>query len=156
MKKEIKMANFIISLKEGILSIGFSKPATNDQIVKDVHARLEKMLFPGGSLLLINGPSSLPVMATIIHRVSRLYGAVAVFVPKLKQYVVCTGNNAEYKVGDLLDEEANVYADKKYFFGCDPPSPCRFPEDVLKGNVEPGPHPCFFAKGGECPHAELE
>jgi CRISPR-associated protein Csx3 len=58
-------------------------------------------------LLKIDGPTSLPVAYTLAHRLSHLYGAIAVCDPKLakpgkKVYIVCTSHNPDYEIGELI------------------------------------------------------
>lgn len=101
------MSSYNIALTEGTLKIGFGSPAQNDQIVKDVEARLDEMAaaseLVGGDVLRVNGPASLPVAMVIAHKVCHLYGAVACFDPKLAKYVVAISHNPSYNVGDLID-----------------------------------------------------
>jgi CRISPR-associated protein Csx3 len=106
------MTTYNIKLEGDILKVSFGEPATNDQIVRDAAECLEKMTetgeLAGGSLLKINGPASLPVCYVIAHKVSHLYGAIAVFDPKIgargtSKYVVCISHNPAYKLGDLID-----------------------------------------------------
>jgi CRISPR-associated protein Csx3 len=94
--------------KDGdILKVGFGSPAQNDQIVKDARKRLDEMVglgeLPGGKVIKINGPASLPVAVTIAHAVAHLYEVVAVFDPKLAKYVVATSHGVDHSVGDLID-----------------------------------------------------
>jgi CRISPR-associated protein Csx3 len=101
------MATFNINLDGDLMQVGFGDPATNDVIVRDVAAMLPDILLhnphPGGPLLKINGPASLPVAVVIAHAVTHLYGAVAVYDPKLGKYVVSVSHNPDFKIGDLID-----------------------------------------------------
>lgn len=106
------MNTYNLELQGDILRIGFGEPAQNDQIVRDAAARLDEMVkseeLSGGPLLKINGPASVPVCYVIAHKVSHLYGAIAVFDPKVgakgtSKYVVCITHNPAYKLGDLID-----------------------------------------------------
>jgi CRISPR-associated protein Csx3 len=101
------MTTYKIELKDDILRISFGEPAQNDQIVKDAAARLEEMVtsgeLPGGSLIKINGPVSIPVAFVIAHKVAHLYSAVGIYDPKLTKYVISITHNPEYKLGDLID-----------------------------------------------------
>ena len=95
-----------INLDGDTMKVAFGDPATNDVIVKDVHPTLDKMKAEGtlgGPLLKITGPASLPVAFVIAHTVLHLYGAVAVFDPKLQKYVVSVSHNPDYTAGDLID-----------------------------------------------------
>lgn len=101
------MATYNIALNDGILKVGFEDPAQNDQIVRDAATRLDEMVkadeLAGGPLLRINGPASLPVAVVIAHAVSHIYGAVAVFDPKLGKYVVSVTHGGQYELGELVD-----------------------------------------------------
>ena len=92
-----------LSKKENhdLLSIGFGDPATNQEIVKFV-----KLNAPdgGGKLLLINGPASLPVAGVLVHKYAHLYGAIAMFDPKLQGYVVAISHDPAVGIGDLVKE----------------------------------------------------
>lgn len=100
-------ASYTISLEDTVLRIAFGSPADNSQIVRDAEKRLEELRsageLKGGPLLKINGPASLPVMTVITHKVAHLYGAVAIFDPKLAKYVVSITHDPQYRLGDLLD-----------------------------------------------------
>jgi CRISPR-associated protein Csx3 len=104
------MSTYNIELQGDILKVVFGNPAQNDQIVKDASLRLDKMvqdgILVGGALLKVNGPASIPVAFVLAHRLAHLYGAIAVFDPKLPEpynYVVCITHNPAYKLGDLID-----------------------------------------------------
>ncbi len=94
---------------DGLLLRGkFGDPAQNDAIVRDADAQLAALIaageLPGGKLLRINGPMSMPVAFAIAHRVGHLYGAIAVYDPKLGgKYVVSICHDPDYVVGMLLD-----------------------------------------------------
>ncbi len=92
---------------DGILRVAFGIPGSNDQIVKDAHARLDAMQkageLNGGGLLKINGPASLPVAMVLGHKLSHLFEAVACFDPKLNKYVVAICHGPNYTVGDMVD-----------------------------------------------------
>lgn len=107
MPREWVMTTYLIALEGNVLKIGFGEPAQNDQIVKDAAARLDEMVgngeLIGGELLKINGPASLPVACVITHRVAHLYGAIAIYDPKLGgKYVVCISHHPAYRLGDVI------------------------------------------------------
>ena len=101
------MSSYNISFIDGILKIGFGDPAQNDAIVKDAEKRLDEMTgnneLPGGKLIKINGPASLPVAMVLAHKLGHLYGAIAVFDPKLGKYVVSISHDPDYTLGDLVE-----------------------------------------------------
>jgi CRISPR-associated protein Csx3 len=101
--KGLKQMFYNISLDGDVLRVGFGAQAPNDTIVKEVSVTLKDMSLPGGPLLRINGPASLPVAVAITHAVAHLYGAVAVWDPKLSKYVVSVSHNPDYMVGELVD-----------------------------------------------------
>lgn len=91
-----------------LLQLSLGDPAPAPEIVKDADAtmsRLKSEALKGGKLILLNGPASLAVVATITHHVAHLYGAVAVFDPKLGGYVVVISHDPGFRVGDVLDSE---------------------------------------------------
>lgn len=102
------MTTYHLDFVDDVLKINFGDPAQNDQIVQDAAARLEELstsgVLKGGTLLKINGPASIPVAFVIAHKVGHLYGAIAVYDPKLGgKYVVCITHNPAYKLGDIID-----------------------------------------------------
>lgn len=98
---------FKIEFVGGVLKVGFGSPAQNDQIVKDAKARLDEMVasgeLSGGKIVRVNGPASLPAMMVITHAVMHVFGAVAMFDPKLGKYVVAISHDPSFAVGDLVD-----------------------------------------------------
>lgn len=84
------------------LKVGFGAPATNAAIVSYVDITIQAMKLPGGKLLKIDGPASLPVAFVLAHRLCHLYGAIAVLDPKLEAFVVVISHNPDYTVGDLI------------------------------------------------------
>lgn len=96
-----------IAIEGDIMRVGFGDPASNDIIVKDVVATLQMLKsdgsIVGGPIIKINGAASLPVAVAIAHDVTHIYGAVAVWDPKLQKYVVSVSHNPAYAVGDLID-----------------------------------------------------
>ena len=101
------MSTYNITIEGGVMKVGFGTPAQNDQIVKDATARLDEMVaageLPGGPVIKINGPASLPVAMAIAHAVGHLYAVVACFDPKLAKYVVAISHDGSSQPGDLID-----------------------------------------------------
>lgn len=92
-----------ISMSGDTLTIGFGDPAQNTEILKELAETLSSTAFPGGGIIKITGPASLPVAVAIAHHVCHLYGAVAVFDPKMGGYVVAVSHDPRYQVGGLID-----------------------------------------------------
>ena len=96
----------ILIQDETTIKVGFGIPAENNQIVKDANAILEMMVkngsLPGGDIIKINGPATLPVAMVIAHALGHLYGAVACFDPKLGKYVVSIAHGGKHQIGDLI------------------------------------------------------
>jgi len=88
--------------KATLLKLSFGAPAQNDIIVKDAVAALAGIELPGGELVLLNGPASLPVAVAVAHGVSHAFGAVGVFDPKLGAYVVAVAHGEKYAVGQMI------------------------------------------------------
>ncbi|MBD2437404.1 CRISPR-associated protein Csx3 [Nostoc sp. FACHB-110] len=92
------------------LEVGFLEgvTATNEELVKYVGERLPRLIEDesmAGRLLKINGSQSLPIAYHIAHKVAHLYGAIAVFDPKLSGYVVSISHDPGYKLGLVLSDE---------------------------------------------------
>jgi CRISPR-associated protein Csx3 len=79
-----------------------SYPGTNAEITAYVDATIRDMKLPGGKLIKINGPASLPVACVLAHRLCHLFGVVAVFDPKISGYVVAITHDPAFKVGDVI------------------------------------------------------
>ena len=101
------MTTFNIMRDGNTLKLSFGAPAQNDQIVRDVSARLLAMKesgeLDGGGVIRLNGPASMPVAVVIAHAVAHLFEGVAIFDPKLAKYVVAVSHSPSYNVGDLID-----------------------------------------------------
>ena len=106
-------SSFLLSVGEDSLKVGFNPElqAPGNQIVKDVAARLEELIVSnklrGGALLSINGRASALASFVIAHKLAHLYGAIAVFDPKmgdkgLDRYVVTIEHGSEYQVGEVM------------------------------------------------------
>jgi CRISPR-associated protein Csx3 len=115
------MASFHLSLTGDTLRVGFNREqsADGDRLVKDANAQLDQMLdqglLTGGKLLKIDGPQSISVAYLLAHRLAPLYGAIAIFDPKIGQegyrtYIVAISQGSAYQVGDLVEVPA-TFAD---------------------------------------------
>lgn len=127
------MTAYKIEIQDDLLLVGFNPkiPANGDRIVRDAAALLDKMLasgtIKGGPLLKIDGPASVPVCYAIAHKVSHLYGAIAVHDPKIgkkgyKTYITVITHNPAYKLGELIEtEDAQVSYNSIKVVLCGPP-----------------------------------
>ena len=84
------------------LTIGFSDPADNTQIVPDAIAAVAALKLPGGRGIHFHGPATLPAAMALAHAVAHLYGYVACFDPKLSGYVVAISHDPSFRPGQLL------------------------------------------------------
>lgn len=92
------------------LEIGFlpNVAATNAELLAHISQELPKIIERApmrGRLLKINGAQSIPIAYYIAHKVAHLYGAVAIFDPKLNGYVVSISHDPEYKLCMVLSDE---------------------------------------------------
>ncbi len=85
-----------------VIQVSFGAPASNDRLVKAAAEAIENLSLPGGPLLLIDGPMSLPVAFVIAHAVSHRYGSVAIRDPKLSAFVVAITHDPEHPLGELI------------------------------------------------------
>lgn len=88
------------------LTVGFGEPADNDAICKDASATLREIEAAGGfygQILKVTGRMSIPVAMVIAHKVAHLFGAIAVFDPKLSKFVVVITHHPDYKLGQLIE-----------------------------------------------------
>ena len=94
----------VLDRADGVVTVGltFGQPAHNDQIVKDAIAVIAGLRLEGGKGIKLNGPCSLPAAIAIGHAVAHLFGYVAFWDPKLKQYVVCVSHDPSVRPGDLI------------------------------------------------------
>lgn len=110
------------SKSEQILNVGFNPQitATNAEVVPYVVKKLQELSDSEpmrGRLLKVTGVCSIPVAYAIAHKVNHLYGAIAVFDPKVPVgggtdivggYVVVITHDPKYKIGDVLTDEAII------------------------------------------------
>ncbi|AFZ59579.1 CRISPR-associated protein Csx3 [Anabaena cylindrica FACHB-243] len=107
------MNTYHINLDGDVLKVGFGATlTTGDEIVRDAAARLNEMIacgeLPGGSLIKINGRTSVLVSQVLADKLSKLYDVIAFFDPKigdkgLDRYVVTISKHPDYRVGDTFD-----------------------------------------------------
>jgi CRISPR-associated protein Csx3 len=108
------MSTYYISVDGDVLKVKFGNPGDGDQIVRDAALCLDGLIesgkLAGGRLLKIDGPASLPVCYLIGHKVSHLYGAIAIFDPKIgrpgyKTYITAVTHTPAYKLGELIETD---------------------------------------------------
>ncbi|YAF95627.1 MAG: CRISPR-associated protein Csx3 [Nodularia sp. CChRGM 3473] len=108
------MTTYHISLDGDILQVKFGKPGNGDQVVRDAAVRLDEMIasgeLAGGKLLKIDGPASIAVSYLIAHKISQMYGAIAIFDPKIgkpgyKTYIVAATHTPAYKLGEIIETD---------------------------------------------------
>ena len=99
------MAIYNLSLSGDVLTVGFNpaEPASNSELCFFVKQELEKINFPPGKLIKINGAASLPLALVLGKKLAPLYGAVGVFDPKLQKYVIAVSSSSQFQVGDLVE-----------------------------------------------------
>ena len=90
--------------KSSVLNIGFGKPASNNDIVKEIEEKMKEISpeIVGTKCLKITGPCSLPGAMVIAHSVAHIVGAVAVFDPKINSYIIVVSHDKNYEIGDIL------------------------------------------------------
>ena len=89
------------------IKIGFGENnVTNCEIVVDAEKAFIDAEIKGGRLLKINGPASLPVGFVLAHLSCHIFGAVAVYDPKLSGYVVAVSHDPDYSVGGMIGGES--------------------------------------------------
>lgn len=113
--ESIAMYTYHIQLENDVLRVGFNRilPASGERIVKDAMELLEGAIASGklkGELLKIDGPQSVPVAYVLAHKLAHLYGAIAVYDPKIgrkgyKTYIVVIAHSSQYQVGQLIETE---------------------------------------------------
>jgi CRISPR-associated protein Csx3 len=105
------MSSYQMQLEADLLRVGFTAPASGEDIVKDVHQQLSEMInsgkLTGGKLLKINGRISVLASYTLAHEVFHRFGAIAVFDPKvgteeLGGYVITISHTPNYLLGAII------------------------------------------------------
>ena len=84
-------------------TVGFGDAADNDKIVLEADALANQVANDVmGKIVLVTGRASLPVAFALSHAWAHITKAIAIFDPKLNQYVVAVSHGADVKVGDLI------------------------------------------------------
>ncbi len=103
------MSSYTITPDGDILRVGFNKEilAPGDRIVRDAEAQLEALVesgqLNGGKLIKIDGKMSLLVAYTLAHALIHLYGAIAIFDPRLSAYIVVKSDTPDYPLASRID-----------------------------------------------------
>ena len=87
------------------VQLGIATPADNNVLVPDALEALAALDLQGGAGIRFTGRISLPVAMALSHAVAHLYGFVAMFDPKLEQYVVAVSHTPGIKPGDLIAKD---------------------------------------------------
>lgn len=85
-----------------LLRVGFGEVATGDAVVRAIVDALEGIALPGGRLALVNGRISVAGAMALAHHLAHLYGAVAMFDPKLGGHIVTISHDPAHKVGEVI------------------------------------------------------
>ncbi len=105
------MSTYNIEICDDTLTVSFGEPTNNDLIVIEVSEKIDRLIerkqICGGKLLKITGKQSIPVAYAICHKVAHLYGAIAIFDPKMggkgiDAYIVAISHSPDYQVGQIL------------------------------------------------------
>ncbi len=125
------MSVYHVDIYGDTLIVSFGEPANNDQIVIEVTAKIDRLIssnqIRGGKLLKITGRQSLPVAYAICHQVAHLYGAIAVFDPKMggkgvDAYIVAISHSPDYQVGQILRDANDLNLSPLKIALCGPPN----------------------------------
>jgi CRISPR-associated protein Csx3 len=129
-KEELEMSAYNIEIAGDTLTVSFGEPANNDRIVIEAELQLDRLIqtkqIRGGKLLKITGRQSIPVAYAICHKVAHLYGAIAIFDPKIggegfDGYFVVISHSPDYKVGQILRYPQDLKVPPVKVVLCGPP-----------------------------------
>jgi CRISPR-associated protein Csx3 len=86
-----------------LFKIGFGTPADNSAIVRDAETAVTSAIDgKGGKLALVSGPASLPAAIVLGHKLVHMFGAVAIFDPKMDAFIVAVSHNPDFATGDTI------------------------------------------------------
>lgn len=113
---ELSAPSFLMRKEGDILRVQINNAVSvdGDQIVRDAKAQLQHLIasgqLSGGKLLKVNGRSTALASSVMAIELAHLYGAIAVFDPKLgasglDRYIVTISHTQDYQVGDTIDVE---------------------------------------------------
>ena len=124
------MSVYNVDIAGNILTVNFAEPADNDRIIIEALEKLDRLIetnqMRGGKLLKITGRQSVPVAYAIGHKVAHLYGAIAMFDPKIggegfDGYFVVISHSPDYQVGQILRYPQDVKIPPVKVVLCGPP-----------------------------------
>ena len=104
--------SYLIKLEENTLRVNPNKEydVPGDRLIQDARSQLQGLISAGqgGSLLKINGSSSLAIGYLLAHELGHLYKVIAVCDPRLQvekqnRYVVVISYDDKYNVGDIIE-----------------------------------------------------
>ena len=112
---EPDISSVTLNLERDTLYVSFNSEiiASGDRIVRDTVTEIDKAIsseaIRGGKLLKINGRISVLASYVIAHKLAHLYGAIAIFDPKLSEpgklnYIVTIQHGSNYQIGDIVEE----------------------------------------------------
>jgi len=111
-KKSLKLDSqiseaFTANLHENTLNINCQLGVVEgDVLTKEAALKIDELMnqnLTGGDLLKINGKSSLAVNFMIANKLAHLYGNIAVWDPKLCDYVITLRHGGNYAEGELIN-----------------------------------------------------
>lgn len=91
---------------QNLLTIILPQGKTTAELVKMLVEELKGLNAKSGfcgSLIKITGACPVILGFALSHHVSHLFGTVAVFEPKLNNFVVCISHSPAFKVGDIIE-----------------------------------------------------
>jgi len=83
----------------------FGERAEGSHVVRAIVTQLAALPLRGGRLVKLDGPLSVAGAIAVGHRLAHLYGAVAMFDPKVGGYIIAVSHDPTYAVGDVLPTE---------------------------------------------------
>ena len=106
--------SYLIKLEGNTLEVNLNKEfdVPGDRLIRDARSQLQALIaagrLTGGSLLKINGSTSLAIGYLLAHELGHLYQIIAVCDPRLQvekqnRYVVVISYVDEYNVGDIIE-----------------------------------------------------
>lgn len=116
---------FTANYFEGVLNINCQLGVVEGNIlIKEAAQKIDDLInsqiIKGGELLKINGKSSVAVSYMIAHKLGHLYGNIAVWDPKLCDYVITLRHGGKYAEGELINHVSSPTLYQKKIVICGP------------------------------------